>query len=229
MADNGTDSLIVAIGHGLAIKMVAPQCNVNPYSLVVAPAVRTWADLKGKPVILGTKQDVTAIVFIGMASEHKLKLDDFSIIIGGASNARYTALMSGNVAAAVLAQPFDLLAVSKGMRVLATAHDTYRDWALACTAVNVGWAANNRATVVKVLRAARRAIRFGEPGGVGRRAGRRDARRRPDRRRVLGFALQPLESVRSESSDQHPHAADDRQIAARSRHHDDDAADRRPL
>lgn len=161
MADNGTDSLIVAIGHGLAIKMVAPQCNVNPYSLVVAPAVRTWADLKGKPVILGTKQDVTAIVFIGMASEHKLKLDDFSIIIGGASNARYTALMSGNVAAAVLAQPFDLLAVSKGMRVLATAHDTYRDWALACTAVNVGWAANNRATVVKVLRAARRAIRFG--------------------------------------------------------------------
>jgi ABC-type nitrate/sulfonate/bicarbonate transport system substrate-binding protein len=161
MADNGTDSYIVAIGHGLPIKMVAPQCAINPYTLVVGPSIKSWADLKGKPVILGTKEDVTAIVFTGMAAEHKLKMDDFSIIVGGASSARYAALSSGNVAGAVLSQPFDLLAESKGMRVLATAHDAYKEWALACTAVNVGWAANNRATAVKVLRAERKAIQFG--------------------------------------------------------------------
>lgn len=161
MADNGTDGYIVAIAHGLAIKMIAPQMAVNPYSLVVGPAIRTWNDLKGKPVILGTKQDVTAIVFAGMAAKQKLKLDDFSIVVGGSSSARYAALASGNVGAAMLSQPFDLEAQSKGMHVLATAYDTYRDWALACTAVNLAWAANNRATVVKVLRAERRAIRFG--------------------------------------------------------------------
>jgi len=161
MADNGTDSYIVAISHGLPIKMVAPQCAINPYTLVVGPNIKSWADLKGKPVILGTKQDVTAIVFIGMAAAQKLKMDDFSIVLGGASSARYAALTSGNVAGALLSQPFDLLAQSKGMRVLATAHDTYKDWALACTAVNVAWAASNRATAVKVLRAERRAIRFG--------------------------------------------------------------------
>ncbi len=161
MADNGTDSYIVAIGHGLPIKMIAPQCAINPYTLVVTPNITSWADLKGKSIVLGTKQDVTAIVFAAMAATQKLKLDDFSIVTAGASSARYAALASGNVAGAVLSQPFDLLAQSKGMRVLATAHETFRDWALACTAVNVPWAAANRETVVKVLRAERRAIRFG--------------------------------------------------------------------
>jgi ABC-type nitrate/sulfonate/bicarbonate transport system substrate-binding protein len=141
--------------------MIAPQCAINPYSLIVAPNVTSWADLKGKGIVLGTKQDVTAIVFAAMAAAQHLKLEDFSIVTAGASSARYAALSSGNVAGAILSQPFDLLAQSKGMRVLATAHDTFRDWALACTAVNVGWAAANRETVVKVLRAERRAIRFG--------------------------------------------------------------------
>jgi NitT/TauT family transport system substrate-binding protein len=161
MADNGTDSYIVAIAHGLPIKMIAPQCAINPYTLVVGPNITSWSDLKGKAIVLGTKQDVTAIVFAGMAAAQKLKLDDFSIVLAGASSARYAALSSGNVAGAILSQPFDLLAQSKGMRVLATAHETFKDWALACTAVNDNWAKSNRETVLKVLRAERRAIRFG--------------------------------------------------------------------
>ncbi len=161
MADNGTDSYIVAIGHGLPIKMIAPQCAINPYTLVVGPNITSWADLKGKSIVLGTKQDVTAIVFSGMAAAQKLKLDDFSIVLAGASSARYAALSTGNVAGAILSQPFDLLAQSKGMHVLATAHETFKDWALACTAVNDNWADGNRDTVLKVLRAERRAIRFG--------------------------------------------------------------------
>ena len=161
MADNGTDSYIVAIGRGLPIKMIAPQCAINPYSLVVSPNITSWADLKGKSVVLGTKQDVTAIVFSAMAAAQKLKLDDFSIVLAGASSARYAALTSGNVAGALLSQPFDLLAQSKGMRVLATAHEAFKEWALACTAVNTNWATGNRDTVLKVLRAERRAIRFG--------------------------------------------------------------------
>jgi NitT/TauT family transport system substrate-binding protein len=161
MADNGTDSYIVAIAHGLPIKMIAPQCAINPYTLVVGPNITSWADLKGKAIVLGTKQDVTAIVFSGMAAAQKLKMDDFSIVVAGASSARYAALSSGNVAGAILSQPFDLLAQSKGMRVLATAHETFKEWALACTAVNDNWALGNRETVLKVLRAERRAIRFG--------------------------------------------------------------------
>ena len=161
MADNGCDSELVAIQHGLPIKIVTSLFNVNPYSLVVGPGVKSWADLKGKSVILGTKQDVTAIALSSMAAMHKLTLDDFSIIIGGNSTARYAALNSGNVQGAMLAQPFDLIAESKGDLILGTASDTIKDWAFTCVAVNNAWAKQNRPLVLKFMRALRKGIQYG--------------------------------------------------------------------
>jgi NitT/TauT family transport system substrate-binding protein len=161
MADNGCDSEIAAVSHGLPIKMVAPMFGVNPYSVVVLPSIKTWADLKGKSVMLGTKQDVTAIALGSLAAAHGLKLDDFSIVIGGNSTARYAGLASGNVQGALLGQPFDLLAESKGDTILATASDTIKDWAFTCVITNKDWAAKNRPLVVKVLRAIRKAIQYG--------------------------------------------------------------------
>jgi ABC-type nitrate/sulfonate/bicarbonate transport system substrate-binding protein len=72
MADNGCDSEIAAVQHNLPIKIVAPMFGVNPYSLVVLPSIKTWADLKGKNVMLGTKQDVTAIALGSLAAAHNL-------------------------------------------------------------------------------------------------------------------------------------------------------------
>jgi NitT/TauT family transport system substrate-binding protein len=161
MVDNGCDSEIAAVSHGLPLKIVAPMFGTNPYSLVVLPSIKNWADLKGKSVMLGTKQDVTAIALGSLAAAHKLTLDDFSIVIGGNSTARYAGLSSGNVQGAMLAQPFDLLAESKGDTILATASDTIKDWAFTCVAVNNDWAAKNRPAVLKFLRALRKAIQFG--------------------------------------------------------------------
>ena len=161
MADNGCDSEIAAIVHGLPIKIIAPMFTVNPYSLVVVPSVKTWADLKGKSVMLGTKQDVTAIALSSLAAAHNLKLDDFSIVIGGNSTARYAGLASGNVQGAMLAQPFDLLAESKGDVILATASDTIKDWVFTCVVANNDWAAKNRPLALKFLRALRKGIQYG--------------------------------------------------------------------
>ena len=161
MADNGCDSEIAAVSHGLPLKIVAPMFGVNPYSLVVVPSIKSWADLKGKSVMLGTKQDVTAIALGSLAAAHKLTLDDFSIVIGGNSTARYAGLASGNVQGAMLAQPFDLLAESKGDTILATASDTIKDWTFTCIIANNDWAAKNRPAVLKFLRALRKAIVFG--------------------------------------------------------------------
>jgi NitT/TauT family transport system substrate-binding protein len=161
LADNGCDSEIAAISRGLPIKILSSMFNVNPYSLVVLPSIKTWADLKGKSVMLGTKQDVTAIALSSMAAAQHLKLDDFSIIIGGNSSARYAALSSGNVQGAMLSQPFDLLAESKGDVILGTASDSIKDWAFTCVVANNGWAAKNRQLAVKFLRAMRRGIAYG--------------------------------------------------------------------
>jgi NitT/TauT family transport system substrate-binding protein len=161
IADNGCDSEFVAIAHGLPVKIIAPMFTVNPYSLVVLPSVKTWADLKGKSVMLGTKQDVTAIALGSLAAAHNLKLDDFQIVVGGNSTARYAGLASGNVQGAMLTQPFDLLAESKGDTILATASDTIKDWVFTCVVTNNDWAAKNRPLVAKFLRALRKGIQYG--------------------------------------------------------------------
>lgn len=161
LVDNGCDSEIAAVSHGLPLKVIAPMFGVNPYSLVVVPSIKSWADLKGKSVMLGTKQDVTAIALGALAAAHKMTLDDFQIVIGGNSTARYAGLQSGNVQGAMLAQPFDLLAQSKGDTILATASDSIKDWAFTCVAANNDWAAKNRPVVVKFLRGLRKAIQYG--------------------------------------------------------------------
>jgi NitT/TauT family transport system substrate-binding protein len=167
LVDNGCDSEIVAVAHGLPLKVVAPMFGVNPYSLVVVPSVKNWADLKGKSVMLGTKQDVTAIALGALAASHKLTLDDFQIIIGGNSTARYAGLQSGQVQGAMLAQPFDLLAQSKGDTILATASDSIKDWAFTCVAANNDWASKNRPLVLKFLRGLRKAIQYGYANKAG--------------------------------------------------------------
>lgn len=167
MVDNGCDSEIAAVVHQLPIKVVAPMFNVNPYSLVVVPSVKTWNDLKGKSVMLGTKQDVTAIALGALAAQHHLTLDDFQIVIGGSSTARYEGLQSGQVQGAMLGQPFDLLAQSKGDPILATASDAIKSWAFTCVAANTDWANKNRPTVEKVLRAIRRGIQYGYANKAG--------------------------------------------------------------
>lgn len=160
-ADDGTDSYINAVSHGLPIKMIAPQFQTMPYQLVVQPTITSWAQLRGKNIDLGTKKDVTAIAFYKMADDHGMKDTDFSLIVGGNSGARYDALLSKRVDGSMLSQPFDLLANSKGMKTLASGSDYFRDdWMFTAVAVNTNWAAKNRPLVVKMLKAFRKAIAF---------------------------------------------------------------------
>jgi NitT/TauT family transport system substrate-binding protein len=161
LGDTGSDTAIAAIAHGLAVRIIAPIFTTNPFVLVVPAAIKSWADLRGKNVVLATKQDVTAMAFASMAAKNHAKLDDFSIIISGDSGARYAALASGNVQGAMLSQPFDLEAEANGMHPLASSYDTMKDWVFKTVTVNRAWADANRPTVVKVLRALRTAIRFG--------------------------------------------------------------------
>lgn len=158
LADTSTDSGIGAIAHGLPLKFIAPGFVPDPYTLVSAPGVTGWAQLKGKTVMLGPKLDVTGITFTRMAQAHGLTMNDFDVVVATSTTARYAALMSGNVAATMLNQPYDLLAMAKGMHRLAVAADYVKPWLFGAAIVNTGWAAANRGTAIRFLRAIRKAI-----------------------------------------------------------------------
>jgi ABC-type nitrate/sulfonate/bicarbonate transport system substrate-binding protein len=158
---NGVDSWIVAVAGGVPIKFIGGIVWANTFQLLVTPEIKTWNDLRGKTVMLGTKQDITAIVLAQLARSHNLTLDDFSIAIGGNSTARYAALMSGHAQAAILAQPFDILAEGKGMVSLGNAMDAMKEWTSSGIAVNPAWAATHHDAVVRFMRALRKAMQYG--------------------------------------------------------------------
>jgi NitT/TauT family transport system substrate-binding protein len=161
VAEDGTDSYIAAVAHHLPLKMVAPVFAVDPYSLMVAPSITSIAQLKGKTIMLGTKEDVTAITFGALIAPLHLSLSDFSVVVAGSTPARYAALESGNAQGSMLLQPFDLLAQAQGYHALGTGQQVLKDWVFTTIAVNDGWAADHRDAIVAILRALREAIQFG--------------------------------------------------------------------
>lgn len=161
MAVSSTDSVMGAIAHGLPLKFIAPGFQANPYTLVTAASITDWPQLKGKAVLIGQKLDVSGIALSRMARAHHMTMDDFDILVSGSTTARYAALMSGNVQATMLNQPYDILAQSKGMHLLAAAHDYIKDWMFQGVVANTNWLAANRPVAVRFLRAIRKGIQYG--------------------------------------------------------------------
>ncbi|HXF34435.1 MAG TPA: ABC transporter substrate-binding protein [Candidatus Acidoferrales bacterium] len=161
-ATAGTDSVVNAVARKLAIKIVAPSMVTPPYSLMVSPSITNWQQLKGKTISLATKQEITAIAFRLMAKANHLDWNnDFSIVLAGSTPARYAALQSGNVQGAMLGQPFNFTAETQGMRTLDESFNYMKVWMFDGIAINPAWASAHRPTVVKFIRALRKAAAYG--------------------------------------------------------------------
>jgi len=77
------------------------------YGMLAKPSIKTWADLKGKTIIVGGPKDNTVFFTRVMARPNGLADSDYQFQYAGASGARFAALKSGAVDAAILTDPFD--------------------------------------------------------------------------------------------------------------------------
>jgi NitT/TauT family transport system substrate-binding protein len=160
IASDGTDSLISAIARHQPVEVIAPEMITDPYSLITSPSVTSWSQLKGKTVILGTTTDVTAMTFTAMAKTQGLSKSDFQYVTSGSTNTRYTALLSGRVQGAVLLQPYDLLAESKGYHKLASGSTAEPNWLFSSDGVNTNWAKSHGSVIVDYIRALQRGVTY---------------------------------------------------------------------
>lgn len=163
IASDGTDAFIAAAGRGLPIRIIATYFRPMAFSLVTQPTISTWAELTGQSIALGPKQGGLAIIALRRILEKQhLHEDQFTLAGGGSSSLRYAALQSGNVQAAFLGQPWDLIAQAAGYHVLASAPDFFREeWSFSALAVQSAWGNANKPTVAKVLRALKRGVNYG--------------------------------------------------------------------
>jgi NitT/TauT family transport system substrate-binding protein len=95
------------------------------YGMMTNPKIKTWADLKGKTIIVGGAKDNTVYFTRLMARANGLQDSDYDFLYAGASGARFAALQTGAVDAAMLTDPFDSEAEIDGFRRLATLRPKY--------------------------------------------------------------------------------------------------------
>ena len=137
------------------IKLIAGSFNGTTYSLIALPKYKKMEDLKG-----GTKlamsgiTSAAALMMKQMLKERGVLYPrDYSLISIGGSTPQLSALQTGQVDAALLAQPLSIMAVEQGFSNLGDAYKLMPDYQLSAIGVREGWAQKNHGIVVRYLKA----------------------------------------------------------------------------
>lgn len=129
-------------------------------SLVAAPDVKTFADLKGKTISVDAMSNGFSFALRDMLARNGIKESAVQWARAGGTDRRFAALMEGQHAATMLRAPFDLQAKNRGFNQLATTRSTIGNYMGIVGASRRSWAASNEAQVVSFIRAYRDAIRW---------------------------------------------------------------------
>ncbi len=142
-----------AISKGAPVALVRIVIQAPPYALLAKPQIKTIEDLKGKTIIIGGPKDITRIFTERMLEPHGLKSGDYDYVFAGATSARFAALKSGAVDAALLTTPFNFYAETEGFSNLGFTFDYLPDMPFAGMAVNRPWAAANTGALKRFIEA----------------------------------------------------------------------------
>ncbi len=144
---------IRAIDKGAPVALVRVVIQAPPYALLAKPEIKAMADLKGKTIIVGGAKDITRLFTDRMLAAQGLKAGDYDYVFAGATSARFSALKSGAVDAALLTVPFNFYAETAGYRNLGFTFDVLPDMPFAGMAVNRPWAEANKDALQRFLAA----------------------------------------------------------------------------
>lgn len=157
-ASAGLVDPVRAIVQGAPLALVRIVIQAPPYALLAKPAIKSMAELKGKTIIVGGAKDITRIYAERMIAAKGVKPSDYDEVFAGATSARFSALQSGTVDAALLTTPFNFYAESAGFTNLGFTFDYLPDMPFAGMAVNRAWAAANPDIVKRLLAAYTRGV-----------------------------------------------------------------------
>lgn len=123
------------------------------FNLVVAPEVKTFADLKGKTFAVDALTTGYAFVLMEMLRRGGLKPGEYKLISVGGSGERWEALHEKKAAGALLNPPYDARAEAEGFKILANSGESIARYQGSVGATRRQWAAKNEETLVKYIRA----------------------------------------------------------------------------
>jgi ABC-type nitrate/sulfonate/bicarbonate transport system substrate-binding protein len=127
-------------------------------SLVAAPDVKTFADLKGKTLSVDARTTGYAFVLFDILRRNGLADGDYKIEKVGGTTLRWDALRAGKQSGTLLSAPFDILASEQHFQPLARATKVIGPYQGNVAATRRSWAKENRTKVIAFIRGYAQAI-----------------------------------------------------------------------
>jgi ABC-type nitrate/sulfonate/bicarbonate transport system substrate-binding protein len=131
-------------------------CDSGFATVVAAPAVKNFAELKGKTVSVDAMTTGYAFVVRELVVRNGLAETDVTFVRAGGTANRYKELISGKHDATLLRTPFELLARNRGFGVLASA-ESLGAYQGTVGLARQSWAREHEAALIGFLRAYRAA------------------------------------------------------------------------
>ncbi|MBI3064453.1 MAG: ABC transporter substrate-binding protein [Deltaproteobacteria bacterium] len=141
--------------EGAEIVAIAQVAQGVVLPVYVRPEIKTWEDLRGKPLAVDAVDTAYALVLRRVLLAHGLEMErgDYRLIARGATEYRLDSMIQGETFAGVLNAPWDGKAAAAGMVRFADHREVLPDYPGGVFAVTRKWAAENRALLVRYLRA----------------------------------------------------------------------------
>jgi ABC-type nitrate/sulfonate/bicarbonate transport system substrate-binding protein len=120
-------------------------------SIMASPAVKSFADLKGKTLSVDAMTNGLAFVLRELVARNGLAETDLTFVRAGGTSNRYRELLAGRHDATLLRTPFELLAGQRGFNRLAGA-EALGAYEGTVGAARRSWARGNEAALIGFLR-----------------------------------------------------------------------------
>lgn len=133
----------------------------NPvYSLVAKPAIKTYADLRGKLVGLADERGTITISMRKLLAQHGLARSSYVVKTADGTPQRLYCLLHSDCDAVVLGQPQDLQAIAQGYSLLGRSDEAEPEFLYTVTAVRRSWADEHEEMLVRFVRAMAATFQF---------------------------------------------------------------------
>ncbi|HZR99516.1 MAG TPA: ABC transporter substrate-binding protein [Chloroflexota bacterium] len=134
-----TDACIIAVSKGARLKLVNDYLMEAPYDLVAKPDLASVEELRGKKVGVSSLSAGSGTLAKVMLRAKGLGPDDYELVQAGGNPARYAALQSGGIDAAMLSDPVNFAAQLEGYRVLLSFSDVVSQYSFVSHWVQESW------------------------------------------------------------------------------------------
>ena len=154
------DGVIGLVEKGMDLTMIAAGAK-STHMIMGGKGFKNYEDLRGATIGSSTLTSGTAFLLRRILKAQGLEYPkDYKLVNVGGSGPAFTALTTGNIAAAILAVPINFRAQEMGFNLIGKVTDVFPNYLLSSFSVRRSWAEAHRSEFVRFLKAVLQARRW---------------------------------------------------------------------